>query len=400
MMRGEEPGSNREPARAGALSDTMSGESHLARSMYHRSGDCPEADRRRGAVDQKVRFTKSTDGVRIAYAECGAGPALVKAPNWLSHLEFDWQSPVWRHWFKFLSRGRRLVRFDARGCGLSDWTAADFSLDRHVADLEVVVETVGLERFALFGMSIGGPIAIEYACRHPQRVSQLILFGTSALGALRDPKTAKQARALFDLIPTGWTWETSAFRDLFAALYLPDGTIEQRGWFADLLRVTSKPEIGARMLEASGMVDIRDRLADVVVPTLVVHVSKDSITGFRHGLELAANIPGARLVEIDSKNHLLLEDEPGWARLCEVVDEFLGHKPASPMVDVARFGTLTARERDVLGHIGRGLANAEIATTLCISEKTVRNHVTNIFDKLGVDTRARAIVMARDAGLA
>ena len=261
-------------------------------------------------MDQQIRFAKSHDGVRIAYAECGAGSPLVKAPNWLSHLEFDWQSPVWRHWFKFLARGRHLLRFDARGCGLSDWTVADFSLDAHVADLEVVVDTVGLERFPLFGMSMGGPIAIEYACRHPERVSHLILYGTTAVGGLSHPETAKLARAFFDLIPAGWTWENSAFREVYARVWLPEGTQEQRTWFTDLLQVTSKPEIAARLLITTGEVDVRDRLADVKVPTLVVHANRESVMPFARGREIAAGIPGARLVELDSPNHLMLESEP------------------------------------------------------------------------------------------
>jgi len=352
-------------------------------------------------MDQRIRFTKSADGVRIAYAESGAGSfPVVKAPNWLSHLEFDWQSPVWRHWFKFLSTGRRLVRLDARGCGLSDWTVPDFSLDAHVADLEAVVDASGVERFALLGISMGGPIAIEYARRHPHRVSHLILYGTTSLGVLRDPETASRARALFNLIPSGWSWENAAFREVFASVYVPEGTAEQREWFCDLLRITTKPEIAARLLDASGEVDVRARLARIEVPTLVVHARKDAVLRFAQGREMAATIPGARFVELASPNHILLEHEPAWARFCEVVDEFLGHKPnAAATIDTAALASLTARERTVLAQIARGLSNAEISAALFISERTVRNHITRIFDKLGVDTRARAIVIARDAGL-
>jgi pimeloyl-ACP methyl ester carboxylesterase/DNA-binding CsgD family transcriptional regulator len=352
-------------------------------------------------MDQKIRFTKSDDGVRIAYAESGAGSPIVKAPNWLSHLEFDWQSPVWRHWFKYFSTGRRLVRLDARGCGLSDWTVADFSLDAHVADLEAVVEATNLDRFALLGISMGGPIAIEYTRRHAERVSHLVLYGTTPLGVLRDPETAARARALFNLIPNGWSWANAAFREVFASIYVPEGNAEQRAWFCDLLRITSKPEIAARLLEATGEVDVRARLAQIDVPTLVVHARKDAVLSFAQGREIATAIPGARFVELDSPNHILLENEPAWARFCEVVDEFLGHKPtAAKTVDAEAFASLTTRERTVLEHIARGLSNVEISETLCISEKTVRNHITNIFDKLRVDTRARAIVIARDAGFA
>jgi DNA-binding CsgD family transcriptional regulator len=248
---------------------------------------------------------------------------------------------------------------------------------------------------------MGGPIAIEYARRHADRVSHLILYGTTSLGVLRDPEPAARARALFNLIPSGWSWENAAFREVFASIYVPEGTAEQRAWFCDLLRVTSKPEIAARLLDASGEVDVRARLAEIEVPTLVVHARKDAVLRFVQGREIAAGIPGARFVEIDSPNHILLEHEPAWARFCEVVDEFLGHKPtAAPTADIAALALLTARERTVLEHIARGLSNSEISAALFISEKTVRNHITSIFDKLGVDTRARAIVVARDGGFA
>jgi pimeloyl-ACP methyl ester carboxylesterase/DNA-binding CsgD family transcriptional regulator len=350
-------------------------------------------------MDQTIRFTKSSDGVRIAYAESGAGHPIVKAPNWLSHLEFDWESPVWRHWFNYFSTGRRLIRLDARGCGLSDWTVADFSLDAHVADLEAVVDAAGVDRFALLGISMGGPIAIEYARRHQDRVSHLILYGTTSLGVLRDPDLVGRARALFDLVPKGWSWENAAFREVFASLYVPEGTAEQRAWFCDLLRITAKPEIAARLLEAGGEVDVRGCLAEIAVPTLVVHARRDAVLGFNQGREIAAGISRARFVELDSPNHILLEHEPAWARFREVVDEFLGRAATVTATDHEWLAALTARERTVLEHIARGLSNVEIGQALYISEKTVRNHITSIFDKLGVDTRARAIVIARDAGL-
>jgi pimeloyl-ACP methyl ester carboxylesterase/DNA-binding CsgD family transcriptional regulator len=351
-------------------------------------------------MDQTIRFTKSADGVRIAYAESGAGSAVVKAPNWLSHLEFERQSPVWRHWFRFFSSRHRLIRLDARGCGLSDWTVPHFSLDAHVADLEAVVEAMKLARFVLFGMSMGGPIAIEYARRHPERVSKLILYGTYGRGFLSDPKITEHARSLLGLIPQGWTWENSAFREVFASLYLPEGTEEQRSWFSDLLRVTTKPEIAARLLSANGEIDVRAGLATLDTPTLVLHSRREAVVRFGLGRELGAAIPGARFVELDSPNHLLLETEPAWARFREIVSEFLGDAPevqTPASADALR--PLTARERKVLELIARGLSNPEIAGSLCITEKTVRNHITSIFGKLAVDSRAKAIVLAREAGL-
>ena len=355
-------------------------------------------------MDQTIRFTNSADGLKLAYALCGSGPPLVKAANWLSHLEYDWQSPVWRHWFRYLASGSTLLRYDARGCGLSDWSANDFSLDAQVADLEAVVDAAGVTSFALLGLSQGGSVAIEYACRHPDKVTHLVLFGAFARGWLvADPKVAQKARALFDLIEAGWGQENPVFREVFTSLFVPGATREQQQWFTDLMRVTSKPAIAANILRAYGMLDIRSRLADVRTPTLVFHCRSDACIPFGLGRELAAGIPNARFVELDSRNHVLLENEPAWARFCGLLDAFLGRTQAQAAVaatiDSQALAELTERERKVLALVARGLSNAEIGGKLFISEKTVRNHLTRIFDKLGVNSRARAIVLARDAGL-
>jgi pimeloyl-ACP methyl ester carboxylesterase/DNA-binding CsgD family transcriptional regulator len=356
-------------------------------------------------MDQKIRFTTSRDGTRIAYAESGSGTPLVKAPNWLSHLEFDWESPVWRHWFRYLSGGRRLLRFDARGCGLSDWNVEDLSLEAQVADLEAVVDVVGVERFPLLGISQGGVVAIAYTLRHPERVSHLVLYGTRARGWFRtDETTARQARSLFSLIEAGWAQDNPAFRHVFTTLFIPEATAEQEKWFDDLMRLTSKPAIATRILQSFGETDVRGQLGQLRVPTLVLHCRRDACIPFGLGRELAAGIPGAEFVELDSRNHILLEPEPAWARFRQEVSSFLGEDPgpdrrAAPP-DARLLESLTTREREVLELVARGLGNGEIAKSLFISEKTVRNHLTNIFDKLDVDSRARAIVLARDLGLA
>lgn len=355
-------------------------------------------------MDQTIRFTNSADGLKLAYALCGSGPPLVKAANWLSHLEFDWQSPVWRHWFRFLASGNTLLRYDARGCGLSDWSANDFSLDVQVADLEAVVEAAGVTGFPLLGISQGGSVAIEYACRHPDKVTHLVLFGAFARGWLvADPRVAQKARALFDLIEAGWGQENPVFREVFTSLFVPEATSQQQQWFTDLMRVTSKPTIAANILRAYGMLDIRSRLADVQIPTLVFHCRNDACIPFALGRELAIGIPNARFVELDSRNHVLLESEPAWGRFCGLIDEFCGRErtrpPGEASVDSNVLAELTERESRVLALVAAGLSNAEIGGKLFISEKTVRNHLTRIFDKLGVHSRARAIVLARDAGL-
>lgn len=354
-------------------------------------------------MDQTIRFVKSSGQVKLAYACSGSGTPLVKAANWLSHLEFDWQSPVWRHWFEFLSSGRRLVRYDPRGCGLSDWDVADLALDAQVADLEAVVDAAGVERFSLLGISQGGAIAIEYAVRHPDRVSHLVLYGAYSHGwARRGEESRRQGEAMVELIRSGWGQENPAFRQLFASLFIPDADEEQVRWYADLMRMTTRPEIAARIMEAVGYIDVRDRLTQVRAPTLVMHARGDARIPFGLGREIAAEIADARFVALDSRNHVLIESEPSWARFRETLAEFIG--PPTPgsgevATDCASFEGLTPRETHILRLVSQGLGNAEIAARLFISEKTVRNHLTSIFDKLGVDSRARAIVYARDHGL-
>jgi pimeloyl-ACP methyl ester carboxylesterase/DNA-binding CsgD family transcriptional regulator len=352
-------------------------------------------------MQQTIRFIKSCDGVRLAVATSGSGPPLVKSANWLSHLEFDWQSPVWRHWFRFLSRGRQLIRFDPRGCGLSDWDAQDLSHAAQVADLEAIVASSGLERFPLLGLSQGGAACIDYAVRHPERVSQLVLYGCYAEGwAQRGDESRRHGEALIELIRQGWGQENPAFRALFASLFIPDASPDQVRWFSDLMRTTTRPEIAARILESFGEINVRALLPQVSVPTMVVHARDDARIPFDQGRLLAAEIPGAQFVALESRNHILIEDEPGWARFCEVFEDCLGPGAAVPEPDVGGdLAELTGRENAILRLVAQGEANNEIARRLFISEKTVRNHLTNIFEKLGVDSRARAIVVARDRGL-
>jgi len=353
-------------------------------------------------VEQTIRFLRTADDVRLAYAVSGVGPPLVKAANWLSHLEFDWQSPVWRHWFGYLSRNRQLVRYDPRGCGLSDWNVADMALAQQVADLEAVINAVGLQRFPLLGISQGGAICIEYAARHPERVSHLVLYGAFSRGGMRrDEEAARQTAALIELVRVGWAQENPAFRKLFASLFIPDANEEQVRWFSDLMRTTTRPEIAGRILEAVANFDVRDRLSQIRCPALVVHARGDARVPFEEGRDLATGIADAKFVVLESRNHILIESEPAWARFRQVVNEFLGADAASTGEVSAAEGLqeLTRRETDILRLVAQGLSNNDIAGRLFISEKTVRNHLTSIFDKLGVDSRARAIVFARDRGL-
>lgn len=338
--------------------------------------------------------------MRLAWAEAGDGPPLVKASNWLTHLEYEWESPVWRHWTRFLASRFRLIRYDERGSGMSDWNVADISFERWVEDLEVVVEAACPEgRFTLLGISQGAAVAIEYALRHPERVSHLLLYGGYARGwATRrtSPETQRRYEAITELIRYGWGQDNPVFRQLFTSRFIPGGTDQQIEWFNELCRRTATPETAANLLAIRGLVNVSDRLANVSVPTLVVHAREDGITPLSEGRFLASEMPGAQFVEMDSKNHILLEGEPAWERFQEAVLDFTGMD--APRGEDPAFAKLSAREREVLGLVTFGLANAQIAERLGLSEKTVRNHISHVFDKLGVSTRAQAIVFAHERG--
>ncbi len=350
-------------------------------------------------MQQTIRFVKAQDAVRLAVGVSGSGQPLVKSANWLSHLEFDWQSPVWRHWFQFLSAGHQLIRYDPRGCGLSDWEVENLSQDAQLADLEAVVDAAGLEHFTLLGISQGGATCIEYAVRHPERVTKLVLYGAYAEGwAQRGEESARAGMALIELIRQGWWQDNPAFRQLFGSLFIPDANPEQIRWFSDLMRTTTRPSIAARIFESFGNINVRSLLSAVQVPTIVIHARGDARIPLDQGRLLAAEIPGARFVTLEGRNHILIEAEPAWERFCESFDDFVGVPQATVKTRWAKLEQRTARENDILQLVALGHGNAEIAKQLFISEKTVRNHLTSIFEKLGVDSRAKAIVAARDRG--
>ena len=278
------------------------------------------------SLEQRIRFCTANDGVRIAYATSGTGPPLVKPANWMTHLEYDWESPVWRHWLRALSREHTLIRYDERGNGLSDREVEDLSFEAWVRDLETVVDAAGLERFPLFGISQGCAVAITYAVRHPERVTKLVLYGGYAEGVVRRSKTQAQIEETTMVmrgIPLGWGHDNPAFRLFFAARFLPEGTAEQMRWFSDLQRVTTTPETGSRLLTEASMIDVLELVPRVRAPTLVLHATGDAVASFSQGRKLAALIPGARFVPLESRNHILLEHEPAWARFVDEVHRFL-----------------------------------------------------------------------------
>ncbi|MEP6703214.1 MAG: alpha/beta fold hydrolase [Acidobacteriota bacterium] len=351
-------------------------------------------------VSQRIHYLRTRDGVQLAWADAGSGPALVKAANWMTHLEYEWESPVWRHWIRFFAENFRYIRHDERGCGMTDRTVGELSFDRWVEDLEDVIDAANpQEPFALLGISQGAAACVGYASKHPERVSHLILYGGYARGPFKrgDADGERMYRAMIDLVRHGWGSENATFRQVFTSRFIPGGTDEQLGWFNELCRKTTSADIAARLLEERAGIDVLHLLEKVATPTLVIHSREDDVVPIAEGRIIAARIPGAQFVELDSGNHVLLEAEPAWERFCNEVLEFTGRKASAADEDAA-FSELSKREREILGLITQGLANAEIAERLAISEKTVRNHVSNVFDKLGVRTRAQAIVFARDRG--
>ena len=276
-------------------------------------------------LEQEIRFCTTKDGVRIAYATVGEGPPLIKTANWLNHLEYDWDSPIWRHVFRGLAQGHRLIRYDARGNGLSDWDVDDISFEAFVRDLESVVESAGVERFPLLGISQGCAISVEYAIRHPDRVTRLILHGGYARGwrVGTDPVEIARREALQTLILHGWGQDNPAFRQVFTSAFIPGGTPEQFRWMNELMRISTSPQNAVRIQEALSRIDIRDRLPLVKVPTLVLHSRNDGRITYKRGLELAHGIPNARLITLESNNHLLLEHEPEFPRFMEAIRAFL-----------------------------------------------------------------------------
>jgi DNA-binding SARP family transcriptional activator/pimeloyl-ACP methyl ester carboxylesterase len=274
---------------------------------------------------QRINICLAPDGVRIAYALAGTGPPLVKAANWLNHLEFDFESPVWRHWIEAFTHDHTFVRYDERGTGLSDWDVFDISFDAFVRDLETVVDAAGLERFPLLGLSQGCAISIAYAVKHPERVSHLVLYGGYARGWAHQDDPAELARrnALSTLILEGWGQENPVFRQIFTSLFIPDANPEQTRWFNDLQRITTSPQNAHRLSRIFGDIDVRALLKDVNVPTLVLHARNDARVPFTQGQELAAGINGARFVPLESGNHVLLSTEPAWPVFLREVNAFL-----------------------------------------------------------------------------
>jgi pimeloyl-ACP methyl ester carboxylesterase/DNA-binding CsgD family transcriptional regulator len=347
-------------------------------------------------LSQTIRFCTSADGTRIAVASCGQGQVILRAAHWLSHVDYDLESPVWRPWLRAMSARNRFVRYDPRGCGLSDRHVSDLSLDAWHADLDAVAASIEEPRFVLLGLSQGGALAIVHALRYPERVSHLVLLNAYGQGARTRAQTEAErleAETLVNFVRIGWGRENPAFCQFFTNLFIPDGTPEQHRWWGDLERLTATPEVAAQLLWQMQGIDVMQLATMLRVPTLIAHSRGDVRVPFDQGCKLAAAIPGASFVPLESKNHVLLPNESAWSVFQAELAAFLGQdSPVRPRA--VSEADLTPAEAALLDLVAEGLDNRAIAERLGKSVKTVRNQLSVIFSKLGVHSRSQAIVIA------
>ncbi|MGA2284726.1 MAG: alpha/beta fold hydrolase [Dehalococcoidia bacterium] len=301
-------------------------------------------------MEQQIRFCTTSDGVRIAYATVGQGPPLVRIMAWFTHLEVEWENPLGRYSIDACSRFFRLIRYDGRGMGLSDRQVNDYSLEAQLRDLEAVVDDLGLDRFALHGISQGGATAIAYAVRHPDRVTHLILYGSYArMSWALDTQEGRQGlEAMLTLIRQGWDSDLPAYRQFFTSLFMPDADPESIRQFNELQRVSTSAENAAALISAMAEIDVRHLLPQVTVPTLVAHRRGDTMVPFGAGRELATGIPGARFLPMQGRSHTLLPGDPVIEAGTKAIAEFVGVSERSEAV-AAPSGPLTILFTDIEG---------------------------------------------------
>ena len=348
---------------------------------------------------ESIRFCPSRDGTRIAYTVSGNGPPIIRLAGLFTHLEFDRDNWVWRPWLSLLGKGRTLVRYDARGSGMSDREGVRFSFERYIEDVEAVAAATGLRAFALFG--IGGPaaLAIAYAARHPENVTHLILHAAFTRGRIARATTAAQLdeiETIFKIISLGFDDEDPSRRQMITSQFLPDGTAEQLRQFGELLQVSSTPRNIVESLRAWYNADIRAQLPQIRCPALVLHPRAGFRVPLEEGRMVAQSIPGARLVPLRTRNTYLSENDPAWSQVIGEINGFLPAATERQVAGVLELDALTARERAIFEAVVQGLGNKDIARRLGISDKTVRNHLSSIFHKLDVNGRAQLIVRAHD----
>ena len=345
---------------------------------------------------QEIGYCGGADGVRLAVARMGSGPPVLMAGAWLSHLERDLQNPALAHWAQALLRGRTLLRYDARGNGLSQRDVQRVDFDSWVEDLEAVVAWSGLQRFALFGLSQGAAVAVAYAARHPERVSHLALHGPCVHGLLkRNPpeKVVAAAQAMLEAARAGWGVGSSSFRKMFLHGLVREASDEQLRAMDEVQRHTVSADVAVRFLEAAYQIDVSADAPQVRCPTLITHSENDPCFPFAEGARLASLIPGARLVPLPSRNHLLMDSEAAWPRARQALDAFLPSSWNGPGF------TLTPRQREVLRLVAEGRTDKEIARQLALSPRTVEMHVARILQTMGCAKRAEAVARAAELGL-
>jgi pimeloyl-ACP methyl ester carboxylesterase/DNA-binding CsgD family transcriptional regulator len=346
-------------------------------------------------VPQQVRFCEAPDGVRIAYAVHGAGPPLLISTCWLSHLQFDWESPVWRHFVVELGKFATVIRFDERGHGLSDWDVTDHSLPARIGDLEAVADAAGFDRFTLMAMAQGGPVAISYAVAHPERVSRLVFYGSYSAATHGMSQDEHDLEDAFNaMIKVGWARPDSTFRRVFTSLMIPGATEDQMRWLDDLQRVATSASTAQLSRQQRMQADADGLLGRLSLPTLVLHSVGDRMNPFDHGRHLAASIRDARLVALESENHILLEDEPAWPVFLDEMRQFIAADAAPTVTGPPIHELLSTREIEVLRLVAAGRDNDAIAAELHLSTRTVERHLQNVYGKLGVQGRSARIAAA------
>jgi len=353
---------------------------------------------------QSVGFCRSADGVRIAYSRLGQGPPLVVSTCWLSHLEYDLQSPVWQHFVRGLGEVSSTVRYDERGFGLSDWEVTDFSFEARLNDLEAVVDAAGLERFALLGMAQGGPVAVAYAHRHPERVTRLALLASYVATLDEGSESLLMEETFTKMIQVGWARPEGRFRRVFTDALMPGASPEQMTWVDELMRRSTSTENAVAFRQARLDIDVTNLLPWLQLPTLVMHSRGDQMNPIAGSRRLAAEIPGARLVTLESDNHVLLDGEPATEVFFAALADFLA-PDAATLATAATAGpsleVLSGREREVLDLVAAGRENREIAEALTLSVRTVERHLQTIYRKLGLTGSAQraaatALVLGAD----
>lgn len=285
-----------------------------------RSPELPKA-----AQQQQVQFATAPDGVQIAWASIGQGMPVLKAPNWLNHVEYEWRSPIWHPWLVRLARLCRLVRFDQRGNGLSDWGVEAVSEEAMTGDMSTVAAAAGLSRFALLGISQGCSFSVRYAVENPEQVTCLVLLGGFLRGRLK--RTQPDQKHLYEvgtmMIRDGWGSTNPIFRHFFTTTFMPDAQPEMAASFDELQRIATSPEAAMRIWKMNSTVDVTELAKQVNVPTLVLHCIGDRVAPIEEGRLMATLIPNATFVELPGNNHVLIEDTAAFEQFFDEYSRFL-----------------------------------------------------------------------------